>query len=106
MEELRKVWGGKIAAFQHGWSESDVTSAIASVNRIWDDYCKKNKAMVAPMLKGMPKRAKDYFVAFFKKNSHGHTHYDNDYCDQILGLMGVSESDADIFFTMEIMPNY
>lgn len=96
----------KMTALQHGWSNDDVTSAVARVNETWKSFCKANKALVAPMLKGMPKNPKDYFVSFFKKESHGATHYDHTYCTEILGQMGIAESDADIFFTIEVMPNY
>lgn len=82
------------------------TEIIASVNRVWDAYIKDYPKMVAPMLKGMPKKAAAYFVKFFKQNSYGYVANDLDYCKRVLSLMGVPAEDAQVFFESEVQGNY
>ena len=79
---------------------------ISRVNKMWDAYIKSNPKMVAPMLKGMPKKAKPYFIKFFKSNTYGYVENDLNYCKKVLSLMGIPAEDARVFFECEIKGNY
>lgn len=72
----------------------------------WNTYKKERPEMVAPILKGMPKTCVEYFVAFFKKHSHGNLEADKRYCVNILNLMGVGDEDANMFFATAIAGQY
>lgn len=85
---------------------SEKKETIERVNRIWDAFVNDNPKMVAPMLKGMPKKAAPYFLKFLKKNSYGYVDNDLRYCTSVLNLMGVSTEDAKVFFESEVDGKY
>lgn len=92
----------KMTALEKGWTEQQVKDAVKRVNEIWNAYTKANKTIVAPMLKGMPKKAADYFSKYFAKNSYGYVENDKQFCQAILGHMGVTDEDAEIFYVTQV----
>ena len=96
----------KMTALEKGYTAEQTAEAVKRVNEIWNAYTKANETIVAPMLKGMPKKATDYFAKFMAQMSAGNLDADQRYVTSILGHMGVAQSDAEIFFVTKIMPTY